>query len=62
MPRKIRAVLFPGEQDTFELFARDFLEMLGFEVVSGPDRGQDGGRDLIALEKRPGILATTEVR
>ncbi|MEY2195757.1 restriction endonuclease [Neobacillus sp. BF23-41] len=57
-----RANVTNGEQDTFELFARDFLEMLGFEVETGPDRGQDGGRDLIVIEKRTGILATTQVR
>jgi Restriction endonuclease len=57
-----RANVANGSQDTFELFARDFLEMLGFEVDSGPDRGQDGGRDLVVIEKRPGILAISEVR
>lgn len=57
-----QANLANGSQDTFELFARDFLEMLGFEVESGPDRGQDGGRDLIVLEKRQGILSTTNIR
>ncbi|QPQ30418.1 restriction endonuclease [Lysinibacillus sp. JNUCC 51] len=51
-----------GKQDTFELFARDFFKMLGFEILEGPDRGQDGGRDLILLEKRPGIIGNTEVR
>jgi hypothetical protein len=51
-----------GEQDTFELLARDFFEMLGFEIVEGPDRGQDGGRDLVLLEKRVGAIGTTEIR
>lgn len=49
-----------GEQDTFELFARDFCEMLGFKIESGPDRGQDGGRDIIII--REGILNTSEIR
>jgi hypothetical protein len=40
-----------GEQDSFELFARDFLEMLGFEIISEPDRGPDGGKDMIVKEK-----------
>jgi hypothetical protein len=32
-----------GEQDEFELFARDFLAYLGYAIISEPDRGQDGG-------------------
>jgi hypothetical protein len=40
-----------GKQDTFELFARDFLEMLGFKIDSCPDRGPDGGKDMIVIEK-----------
>ena len=34
-----------GDQDKFELFAREYIEAIGLEIVSGPDRGQDGGRD-----------------
>src|ERR1043165_3501224 len=37
-------------QEGFELFARDFLEALGFKVEEGPDRGADEGRDLIVSE------------
>jgi hypothetical protein len=34
-----------GEQDTFELFARDVvLDCLGFKIISGPGRGADAGR------------------
>ncbi len=51
-----------GEQDTFELFARDFLELLGYKALSGPDRGSDLGRDLIVLETRKGIGGETFVR
>lgn len=51
-----------GEQDQFELFTRDFLAMLGFSIVDGPDRGQDGGRDLIVEETRTGIVQDTVVR
>ena len=29
------------ERDQFELFARDFLEAEGFEIVRGPDQGPD---------------------
>ena len=31
-----------GLQDTFELFARDFLAFMGFRIVQDPDRGADG--------------------
>ena len=51
-----------GEQDIFELFARDFLELLGCEIVEAPGRGADGGRDLIVLETRQGILGITKFR
>ena len=56
-----QANLANGLQDTFELFARDFFMMLGFQIKEGPDRGQDGGRDLIISEKREGILGDTEI-
>ncbi|WP_270215441.1 hypothetical protein [Clostridium butyricum] len=36
-----------GSQDSFELFAREFFIFLGFNIIEDPDRGQDGGRDLI---------------
>lgn len=39
-----------GEQDTFELFARDFFEALGCKIEEGPSRGADGGRDLLILD------------
>ncbi len=52
-----------GEQpETFELFARDVLEFLGYKVVSGPDRGQDGGRDIILVEVRRGVGGESSVR
>lgn len=51
-----------GEQDTFEMFARDFFEELGFKIVIGPDRGADGGRDLIIEEEREGILGNSNIR
>ncbi len=50
------------KQDTFELFARDFLLTIGYKVQEGPDRGPDAGRDLIVLETRMGIGGETEVR
>lgn len=36
-----------GDQDEFELFARDFLEEIGYSILEAPARGADGGRDLI---------------
>ncbi len=51
-----------GSQDTFEFLARDFFEAMGFEIESGPDRGQDDGRNLLVLELREGLLGTTERR
>lgn len=39
-----------GDQDTFELFARDFFKNLGYEIIEEPARGADNGRDLIIGE------------
>lgn len=47
-----------GEQDKFELFARDFLkEILNFTIVSSPNRGADGGKDILCEEIQKGILS-----
>jgi Restriction endonuclease len=51
-----------GDRDQFELFARDFLEAEGFEIVRGPDRGPDAGRDLIVLERRQGPGGVSELK
>lgn len=51
-----------GNQDVFELFASEFFHALGFFVLEDPDRGQDGGRDIIISEKRTGIINDTEIR
>lgn len=51
-----------GKQDRFELFAREFLETSGFRIIEDPDRGADGGRDLIVVEERVGRVKTTEFR
>jgi len=52
----------PSDLDTFEMFAREFLELTGYRIVSGPDRGADQGRDLIAEETRTGVGGKTTVR
>lgn len=50
-----------GKQDTFELFARKFLEYIGFTISQGPDRGPDGGKDLIVNESRKGVGGETTI-
>ncbi len=42
--------------DTWELFARDFLIELGFYIESTPDRGPDGGKDILISENLEGTL------
>jgi hypothetical protein len=51
-----------GKQDSFELFARDFLQSLGYKILEGPDRGIDGGRDIIVLEVRKGVGGESHIR
>lgn len=51
-----------GTQDKFELFARDFLELIGYTILIGPDRGADGGRDIIVREERAGVGGKTYIR
>lgn len=51
-----------AERDTFELFARDVLVFIGFEVVDGPDRGPDAGRDLIVEELRKGVGGRSRIK
>jgi hypothetical protein len=48
-----------GLQDTFELFARDFLEDFGYKVIQNPDRGADGRKDIIVEETRQGVGGVT---
>lgn len=51
-----------GLQDTFELFSRDFFEILGYEIIQHPDRGADGKKDLIIQETRTGLSGTTKIK
>lgn len=51
-----------GLQDTFELFARDFLSLLGYSVLEDPSRGADGGKDIVVLERRSGVGGDTYIR
>jgi len=41
-------------QDEFELFGRDFLEAIGYEIIRHPDRGPDGKKDMIVRGKGNG--------
>lgn len=50
------------ERDQFELFARELLISGGFRIVNYPDRGADGGRDLIVEEDRVGPGGTNVIR
>ena len=36
-----RANISNGQQDAIQLFARDFLSIVGFKVLSDPNCGQD---------------------
>lgn len=51
-----------GLQDTFELFARDFLRFFGYKIITDPDRGADGGVDLVVEESRTGVGGETLIR
>jgi hypothetical protein len=57
-----RANAADGEQDQFELFAREVLAGVGYKILSGPGRGPDAGRDLMVAEIREGIAGRTEVK
>ncbi len=42
--------------EEWELFARDFLQELGFFIESSPDRGPDGGKDMLVSESLDGRI------
>ncbi len=44
--------------EAWELFCRDYLVAQGLVVKIPPDRGPDGGRDLLVKEQLKGMLAT----
>ena len=46
----------PASGETWEFFARDFLQTLGFHIESPPARGADGGKDLLISEEVSGKL------
>lgn len=50
------------DTDTWELFSRDFLSELGFYIESPPNRGADGGKDMLVTETIKGRLHNSEFR
>lgn len=52
-----------GDQDRFELFARDFFtEIFKFQVLSEPSRGADGGKDILFAEQQTGTLSNGTIK
>jgi hypothetical protein len=51
-----------GLQDTFELFCREFLDLLGLKIIQEPGRGADAGRDIISSEMRSGVVGGTDFK
>lgn len=50
-----------GNQDAFELFARDFFaDILKFNILSEPNRGADGGKDILVEERQTGTLSESK--
>ena len=43
-------------RDQFELFAREFLQLIGLTIIVGPDRA-DAGRDLVVEKEEPVLPA-----
>jgi hypothetical protein len=48
--------------EIWELFARDFLQETGFFIEHSPDRGPDGGKDLLVTERLKGNFGYYEFR
>lgn len=52
----------PDNGEIWELFARDFLQELGFLIEYPPDRGADEGKDFIVTEELKGYLGNYRFR
>jgi len=50
-----------GNQDRFELFTREFLKAMGYQIIQHPDRGADNGKDLLVSETLTGFDETYPV-
>ena len=51
-----------SDPEKWELFARDFLSALGYIIETSPDRGADGGKDLLVIEKINGKFSSYNLR
>jgi hypothetical protein len=51
-----------GDGEAWELFARDFLSEMGFQIEVSPDRGADRGKDILVVEHLGGILGKYQFR
>jgi hypothetical protein len=49
-------------QDEFEQFACEFLQTMGFKIITRPDRGADGKKDFIVNETRQGKEGDTIIK
>lgn len=59
---KIDFTEISNKTDDFELFARDFLQATGLEIIVEPGRGADGGKDMILKEIRKGNISSGEIQ
>lgn len=48
--------------ERWELFARDFLSALGMQIESPPNRGPDGGKDMLVAERVKGKISSQPFR
>jgi hypothetical protein len=60
--KEIPSAAAGAARDQFELFAREFLDLVGFRIIEGPDRGADAGRDLVVEEIRTGVAGETRLK
>lgn len=51
-----------SDGEAWELFSRDFMEEMGFFIETPPDRGADGGKDMIITENIRGKLHRDKFR
>lgn len=51
-----------GYQDSFELFCQEFFKYKNLKIISSPDRGADGGKDLICEEERIGPIGKSIIK
>jgi len=51
-----------SDGEKWELFARDFLEEMGFFIETPPNRGADGGKDILVTEEIRGKLHRDKFR